>query len=168
MAKVSFVLSQFTRLINIQTDGQTYISRTGKTALHYMQRGKNEKLKCALCVFPCTMSHVAWYFILFLRCYVTLESINIEVQECPVNLKLYLSEVVYSNILKCDGQCFVILFKIYISFLAVKEFWRSVMIWRSYQSTSLLHSIAYTYLIVKFLFCLFFFFSCLFATSYGE
>jgi len=32
-----------------------------------------------------------------------------------------------------------------------------------------LNSIAYIYLLVKFLFCLFFwFFSCLFATSYGE
>ena len=38
----AFVLSQFTRLIERQTDGQTLI---GKTALHTMQRGKNSALK---------------------------------------------------------------------------------------------------------------------------
>ena len=34
----AFVLSQFTRLTDRRTDGQTLI---GKTALHTMQRGKN-------------------------------------------------------------------------------------------------------------------------------
>jgi len=39
----TFVLSQFTRVTDRRTDGQTDSFAIGKTALHTMQRGKNNK-----------------------------------------------------------------------------------------------------------------------------
>ena len=40
-AEVSFVLSQFTRLTDEQTDGKTDGNLVNNTFLHYMQRDKN-------------------------------------------------------------------------------------------------------------------------------
>jgi len=47
-AEFSFVLSQFTRLTDGQTDGQTDRNLVTNTALHIMQRGKNTFVGCIL------------------------------------------------------------------------------------------------------------------------
>ena len=43
-AELSFVLSEFTRVTDERTDGRTDTFAIGKTALHTMQRGKNDLL----------------------------------------------------------------------------------------------------------------------------